>query len=276
VELPTGTSLDTTTKVVEAVAADVRQNATGVTATFTTIGGGTQGQVNQGRIQVVMKPRVERAFNQEALMAWARTRFAGVEQAKISATPISPFGGDTFRNQPIQLNVRGSDMQQLIDVTNNLKAELAKVPGMVDLDTTHRGGKPEVEIVVDRERAADLGVPVASVASTIRAMIAADAVSELKDGVDVYDIVLQLPPQRKRSSSSNRRCARLWPARGPGERGAGRARRGTSQIERQARQRQITVPRGSRLAARRSKKIDERPSKRAMGSPPITPAWRRS
>jgi hydrophobic/amphiphilic exporter-1 (mainly G- bacteria), HAE1 family len=245
VELPTGTSLDSTSQVVEAVAADLRQNATGVAATFTTIGGGSQGQVNQGKIQVVMKPVAARAFGQEDLMAWVRTRYAGLEQAKISATPIGAIGGsEGFRQQPIQLNVRGNDMDQLVQVTENLVAELRKIPGMVDVDTTHRGGKPEVEIVVDRDRAADLGVPVASVASTIRAMVAADAVSELKDGVNVYDIVLQLPPEEK---SEVERLSNLQVRSLSGQLvdlvSVVRVDRGEapSQIERQARQRQITV-----------------------------------
>ena len=41
---------------------------------------------------------------------------------------------------------------------------------------------------VGRERAADLGVPVASIAQTIRSLIAGDKISELKDGTDIYDI----------------------------------------------------------------------------------------
>src|SRR5204862_5208694 len=57
----------------------------------------------------------------------------------------------------------------------------------------YRGGKPELAVQLDRDAAANLGVPVASVASTVRALMAGDAVSEIKDGVDVYDITVQLP-----------------------------------------------------------------------------------
>ena len=76
---------------------------------------------------------------------------------------------------------------------HRFKSELKKVKGFVDVDISYRGGKPEVALQVDRERAAALGVPVASIALAIRSLMAGDAVSELKDGSDAYDIIVQLP-----------------------------------------------------------------------------------
>ncbi len=245
VELPTGTSLDASKKVVEAVATDLRKQAPGVLHTFTTIGGGSQGQINQGQIQVVMTPAPERGFSQEELMAWTRDRFASVKQAQISVVPVNAVGGDSgFRQQAIQFNVRGPDLDELVRVTDKLKADLSKVKGLVDVDTTYRGGKPEVEVEVARERAADLGVPVSSVAMAIRAYMAGDPVSELKQGTDVWDVTLQMP-DRLRDDVEQLSNLQVRSVTGQlvdlasvvhikrGE--------GPSQIERQARQRQITV-----------------------------------
>ena len=67
----------------------------------------------------------------------------------------------------------------------------------VDLDTTYRGGKPEVGIHIDRDRAADLGVPVSSIATTVRYLMAGDPVGQLKDGVDLYDITLRMSPTER-------------------------------------------------------------------------------
>ena len=61
VELPTGTSLEATKKYVEAVAQDLRKNGPGVPGTFVTVGGGAQGQVNIGQVQVLLTPRTKRA-----------------------------------------------------------------------------------------------------------------------------------------------------------------------------------------------------------------------
>lgn len=249
VELPTGTALEATSTVAQAVAADIRSNTPGVKNTFVTVAGGAQGQSHQASIQVVMTPRKTRKFHQEELMAWARTRYGNIPDVKVVAVPISAVGGGGgFRQQPIQFNVRGDDMDELIRVTDAIKSELKKVKGIVDLDTTYRGGKPELEVLVDRDRAATLGVPVASVASTIRALVAEDPVSELKDGVDVYDIVLQLPPAQQKQlellanlkvRSTNGQLVELSNVVRL-DRGLG-----PSQIERQSRQRQITILAGT-------------------------------
>lgn len=245
VELPTGTSLDATKKIVGAVSTDLREHAPGVLHTFTTIGGGAQGQINQGQIQVVMTPGKERSYSQEELMGWVRARLDGVKDAQISVVPISAIGGDSgFRQQAIQFNVRGPDLAELVRVTDQLKEELAKVPGLVDVDTTYRGGKPEVEIEVARDRAADLGVPVASIAMAIRAYMAGDPVSELKQGTDVWDVTLQMPAHLRDDMEqlSNLQVrsvgGQLVDLASVVHIGRGE---GPSQIERQARQRQITV-----------------------------------
>jgi HAE1 family hydrophobic/amphiphilic exporter-1 len=244
VELPTGTSLDATSRFVEAISKDLRENGPGVALTLATIGGGAQGQINRGEVRVVLSPKKGRAYHQEELMAWLRERYGVLEGATISIAPIGAVGGGGFRSQPIQLNIRGRDLEQLVTVSEELKKRLDDVNGLVDLDTTYRGGKPEVQLKIQRERAADLGVPVASIATTLRALLAGDAVSELKDGVDVYDITLELRPEdaarveelgnlQVRSTSGElvdlANVVELGRASGP------------SQIERQARQRQVTV-----------------------------------
>src|SRR6185312_8223821 len=74
VEMPTGTSLEATEKVAEAVAADIKKNAPSVEHTLTTVGGGARGQVNLAKVQVTMTPSKTRPFSQQDLMAWVRAR----------------------------------------------------------------------------------------------------------------------------------------------------------------------------------------------------------
>jgi HAE1 family hydrophobic/amphiphilic exporter-1 len=245
VELPTGTSLPATSAITEAIAADIRTHAPGVVNTFTTIGGGVaQGQVNIGQVQVVLTPSKQRDFHQHDLMAWVRARLGKVKDAIVTVQEINAVGGQAFRAQPVQFYVRGSDMDELVKVTDALKAKLGEVKGLVDLDTTYRGGKPELSVEIDREAAASMGVPVASVASTVRALMAGDPVSEIKEGVNVYDITVQLP------ESEQANLAQLGGLQVRSMNGGlvdlanvvhVEKGEGPSQIERQARQRQITV-----------------------------------
>ncbi|MCC7383232.1 MAG: efflux RND transporter permease subunit [Deltaproteobacteria bacterium] len=248
VELPTGTSLETTTRYVEAIADDLRANAPGVDGTFVTIGGGSQGQVNVGEIQALMAARKDRDFHQLDAMAWVRRRYAGVKDSLISANPINPIGGDGgWRQQPVQYNLRGKDMDELIATSNKMIDALKKVPGLVDLDTTYRGGRPELAVEIDRDRAAELGVPVAAIASTLRALVAGDKISELKDGLDLYDVTLRLPDEEKAELARldnlyvRSTLGQLVPISNVVKMIEGT---GPSQIDRQSRQRQITVVAG--------------------------------
>jgi HAE1 family hydrophobic/amphiphilic exporter-1 len=245
VELPTGTSLETARGYVETIAADLRKNGPGVTGTFVTIGGGAQGQVNIGQVQTLLTSRTKRPWHQEQVMGWVRERYKGVKDAIITVNPISAVGGDSgFKQQPIQFNIRGTDMDELEKASQALIGELSKVPGLVDLDMSYRTGKPELSVDIDRDRAAELGVPVAAIATTLRALVAGDKVTELKEGLDLYDVTVQLPAAEKRGLASldnlevRGSTGQLVPLSN-----VVKVVRGTgpSQIDRQARQRQVTI-----------------------------------
>src|SRR5690606_22151771 len=125
-----------------------------------------------------------------------------------------------------------------------LAEHIRGIEGFVDVDTTYSGGKPELAIQIDRERAADLGVPVAQIGATLRSLMAADAIGTLKEDGEVYDIVVQLPAERRatmrqldgimlRSTTGQlvdlANVVRVVETTGP------------SEIERQERQRQVLV-----------------------------------
>ncbi|MGC4068142.1 MAG: efflux RND transporter permease subunit [Polyangiaceae bacterium] len=194
VEMPTGTSLETTTKFAGTIAEDIQKNAPGADHTLLTVGGGKQGQVNKGEIQVNLKPPKERSAKQSQIMAWLRSRYANLAPALVTVSEIGMGGGNS---QPIQLLIRGDDLNELAKVSEQIRDELRKIKGFVDVDTSYRGGKPEVAIHVDRDRASALNVPVASIAQAIRLFMAGDAVSELKEGTDAYDIIVQLPKESR-------------------------------------------------------------------------------
>ena len=245
VELPVGTDLGTTTTYVDTVADDVRAHMPGVAGTFVQIGAGTQGQVNVGQVQVKMTPPKTRKFHQLDAMAWVRDRYADTKGAMFTVNPINAVGGEGgFKSQPIQFNIRGKDMVELQAAADALKAELAKTPGFVDLDSSFRGGKPELSVDINRDRATELNVPIASIAMTLRALVAGDPVTELKDGLDLWDVTVRMSDAEKsairnldnvvvRATTGNlvplANLVTVTEDQGP------------SQIDRQSRQRQITV-----------------------------------
>jgi HAE1 family hydrophobic/amphiphilic exporter-1 len=129
VELPTGTSLEATQEVSEAVAKDVREHAPSVLHTLTTIGGGAQGQVNLAQIQVVQTPSKQRKFSRKAdgLGPWDASRIRRREHHR----PGDQRGRRGRVPVPARSVLRtGSDMDQLVQVTDALKKELSTVKGL--------------------------------------------------------------------------------------------------------------------------------------------------
>ncbi len=244
VELPTGTSLATTVEYVEAIAKDIRTSLPDVKMTFVTIGSGAQGQVNIGAVRINLKPRLERGFTQQEAMAWVRERYKEGGAAVIAVQEINMIGGGGFKSQPVQFNIRGKDPAAIVAAADAMVVELEKTKGFVDVDTSYRTGKPELSIDPNRERAAALNVPTSSIATTVRALVAGDKVTELKEGLEVYDVTLRLPDKDRnglaglqnlkvRSTSGElvdlSNVVTVTPSEGP------------SQIDRQSRQRQVTI-----------------------------------
>ena len=122
--------------------------------------------------------------------------------------------------------------------------------GYVDLDTSYRGGKPEVVINIDRDRAADLGVPVASIAMAVRLLVGGDKITDIQADGERYDVRVRLDePFRKRAQDVLNLRVR---STNPGPMGTPplvhlsnvvtvNTGAGPGKIERQNRQRQVTV-----------------------------------
>ncbi len=111
----------------------------------------------------------------------------------VQAFPITPPSlGQGFRERPINFIVVTSDSYaNLATLAQSFMAEMNKNPGLVQPDNDLRLNKPELFLEVDRERAADLGVPVDQVARTVETMLGSRAVTRYKRGADQYDVLLQ-------------------------------------------------------------------------------------
>ncbi|HVV84406.1 MAG TPA: efflux RND transporter permease subunit [Kofleriaceae bacterium] len=249
IELPVGTSLEHTADVVERIAADLRGQIPGVDNTYVQVGGGGTGKVNTAKVYVNLVRPSQRAYTQQELMAWARERYKPLTQRgiKIAVNEVDLAGGDTgFKQQAVQFNLRSNDMDRLIKASTDLQAALAKTGKFVDIDSTYTAGMPQVEIDPDRAAAADVGVPVGTIATTLRALAAKDKVTDYKDPVDldIYDVKITLPERDEQSLTT---LANLSVRSGTNQLvplgSVVQVKRGTgpSEIDRQARTRQITV-----------------------------------
>jgi HAE1 family hydrophobic/amphiphilic exporter-1 len=242
-ELPSGTTLEETQAQIDDMARQVRQ-VPGVRETFAVAGGGALEEVNKGEITVDMVPIAERRYGQQEFKQHLRATLRVSPAAKVGVQDFNAVAGGGNRPQPVQLNLRSTDFPALLQAVEKTRQAMLRNPGLVDVDTTWRTGKPQLEVVVDRERAAALGIPAAALGQNLRALMGGDKVTDFHEGGDTYDIKVRLPPAVLADPAALgavpvrapngqlvelRTIAALTPSLGP------------SQIEHQAQMRQVTL-----------------------------------
>jgi HAE1 family hydrophobic/amphiphilic exporter-1 len=161
---------------------------------------GTGGSVNRAMIMTRLIPKAERKKSQMDLKREIRQRLNRIPGLKASAEDFATIGGGG-RQVPIQYSVRGPDLTAIQTYTNQIAGELANKPGIVDVDTSLELGKPELKVFIDRDKAADLGVDIATIAEAINLLVSGETdVTKFKDEGrgKRYDLRVRLNPQERR------------------------------------------------------------------------------
>jgi HAE1 family hydrophobic/amphiphilic exporter-1 len=158
--------------------------------TYATIGAGDTGTVRDARVFVKLKERKERSRKQEEIQRDLRVRsekIPGILTAIVEA-------GRVGNEKPLVVNVRGEDIDRLKKYAAELKEEIYKIPGIVDLEVTLEQDIPEFRLAVDRERATDAGVMTGDIVRTVGALVGGQAVTtyEDEDG-DAVNVRIRLP-----------------------------------------------------------------------------------
>ena len=204
VRAPEGSTLVATSNLAERISKDLRK-LPGVTDTLTTIGGGQQEQVNTASIYVKLQPLDERSVSQSDVMLRARSEilakylqeFPG--QLRTSVQPVAAISGGGNRNADVQYVIGGPDLEKLTRYSEAMLAKMKTVPDVVDADSSLVTGKPELRVVIDRARAADLGVRVADIAQALNTLVAGQKVSTFNAGTDQYNVRVRAIGQSRAS-----------------------------------------------------------------------------
>ena len=191
VRAPEGSSLQATTVLMERIATDIRKMP-GVTDTLLTIGGGQAQVVNSGTIYVKLSDIKERAKSQEQLMSDARALLAGYpSELRTAVQQVQAFSGGGFRNANVQFLIAGPDLKVLEETSAKILEKMKTIPDAVDIDSTLISGKPEVQLEIDRDTAADLGVRIGDVSQALNTLVAGQEATTYNEGTEQYDVVVR-------------------------------------------------------------------------------------
>jgi len=196
--MPLGTSIEVTDKTFKEAEAFLLERGE-VDEYYAAVGGFEGGEVNSGFIFVMMKdpehrPKVDgRRVTQKVFMETLRKEFSalpGVERAIIQDLSLAGFTAE--RGFPIEFTLRGPDWRKLGEYGNELMKRMKESGMMTDMDTDYQLGMPELQILPSREKAAEHGVSVSSIANTINAMIGGVRTGKFTRNGKRYDIRVRL------------------------------------------------------------------------------------
>ncbi len=198
VRMPLGSSLSGTEEVMHTLEKELN-TLPGVEFLLTKIGSDQQKRVDRGSILVDLVPMDKREHSQQELMTMARDRLAKYHNLTIAVQPPAMIS-NTGPNSDLMFFLQGPELDRLDGYAQRLIAKLKATPGVRDVYTTYEAGKPEVQITINRDKAADLNVSVGSIANAIRVLVGGDdQVSTYREGDDRYDVQLRAQPQYRNS-----------------------------------------------------------------------------
>jgi len=185
-ELPEGYDLGETADLVRQIE-DRTKNHQEVVSLLTNLGKVSdlnQG-VNMALLKVTLVDKDERELTDKELAALLTKEFSDIPNAKIHVSAVSGFSKSSA---PVNFHLRGQNITTLEKYTDLLMAKLKQIPGLMNIDTSSRPGKPEITITPNRVKMSEAGITMQDLAVLIRASLEGIVVTEFKEGGNEYDI----------------------------------------------------------------------------------------
>lgn len=251
IEAPVGTSYTDTQDILKQIEKDIRRlphvKDTLVAAGVSSSSFVSSNPSNKGYVRVEFESRDKRdgVTTKEYLDAIREMmkKYKGLKSNSyvVSETPSSG-------SYELEFVISGPDINKLSEYSQAMVQQLAKDPRFIDVDTSLDLSKPEYRVVINREKAQNLGVKITSIASALRTMVGGeDDITKYKEGDDLYDVRVRVAEEYRDTKEAI--SALMVPGKLNGKDTIQRLDSvayieegtGPSQIDRHNRQRQVTV-----------------------------------
>ncbi|MFZ2630829.1 MAG: efflux RND transporter permease subunit [Desulfosalsimonadaceae bacterium] len=118
-------------------------------------------------------------------------KIPGISQLKVMSQ--DPIVGILMGNaKPLIVELQGSDLDQLLDFANQLKSTMESIRGLVDVSISQKDPRPELWVMIDRAKASELGLSVASISMVLRNYFYGNEATQFRDAGDNFDIFTRL------------------------------------------------------------------------------------
>ena len=160
------------------------------------------GEVTQFTSFARLKDWSERDVKQQEVTQALLPKLRKIAGVQASASNPPSLGTRGF-GKPFQFVIQSSASYEEINaLADKLVEKLKDNPGLADLDTDMRLNKPEVEVEIDRDRVADLGLDISVIGRTLETLLGGRNVSTFQIGSEQYDVTVALPPAERASAET--------------------------------------------------------------------------
>jgi HAE1 family hydrophobic/amphiphilic exporter-1 len=209
--------------------------------------GGSSGEhiVVAGAKLVPKQERKRSVFEIGQIVRSRIRRIPGV--LKVDVSTGNPMGRiiTGMGGKSIQLEIIGHSFEETNTLAEKIKGIMEKIPGAVDVSISREINRPELRIAVDREKAANLGLNMNTIASSIKTFIEGSTASKYREKGETYDIYVRLEEASRSKIEDIENLALVSPLTGKQVRLANFTRlyevSGPVEIERQNRERVVRV-----------------------------------
>ncbi|HEY8066377.1 MAG TPA: efflux RND transporter permease subunit [Methylosinus sp.] len=162
-------------------------------------GGALTAALNQGRFNIRLKPREERSLSSKQVIARLRKELGKVAGLQVMLTPSQDvFLHARWSASAYQFTLLDDDVAELTEWAPKVLARMRKVPQIVDVTSDRQQGGLGARVVVDRNAASRLGVPISAVDAALNGAFGQRQDSVIYGERNQYRAVLETPPTRQR------------------------------------------------------------------------------
>jgi len=151
---------------------------------------------NQGIVFMHLKPRAERPLSADETLEELRPKLSGIPGMRVYLQNPPPIRiGGQFTKAQYQYTLQDADTKELYRVAPQLEQKLRALPALQDVNSDLQLKNPQVEVNIDREKAASLGITPMAVENALYTSYGTRQISTIYAPTNEYQVIMELLPE---------------------------------------------------------------------------------